>query len=43
MELLFMQFIHPEDSNLLGYVYQFPSGPLVTGFQSPQLPAYCVI
>jgi len=38
-----MQFIHPEDSNLLGYVYQFPSGPLVTGFQSPQLPAYCVI
>ena len=35
-----MQFIHPEDSNLLGYVYKFSSGPLVTGFQ---LPAYCII
>ena len=43
MELLFMQFIHPEDSNLLGYVYQFSSGPMVTSFQSPQLPTYCII
>jgi len=32
MELLFMLFIYPEDTNLLGYVYQFSSGPLVTGF-----------
>ena len=35
-----MQFIHPQDSNLLRYVYKFSSGPLVTGFQ---LPAYCII
>ena len=35
-----MQFIHPEDSNLLGYVYQFSNGPLVTSFQ---LPAYSII